>query len=118
MRRGPITNSELLPQEVREIITENEQVYVSGRPLWRFPEDGKDTFYAACEELVAHPMFIVSALLAHIPDMGNTGIPREFIGDYAVITGFSAETGDEIRFGVRPELRFAITASLSDEDIL
>lgn len=115
MRKVHGSNFEVLPEHVRELLVSQAVVYVSGKPVWHFSADGKERFFGDCDELIEHPLFVVNALLAHIPETGNTHIPEEYRGDYPVITGFSTETGDEIRFGVKSELNFGIVASLIEE---
>lgn len=113
-----ITRAEDFPVDVRQVVTENEVVWVSGRPVWQFGEDGKERFYDDCEEAIEMPFRVRCAYFSTIPEIGYRHVPADYIGRYAVITGVSVETNDEYCFAVKSELHFGISGEAPSQSEL
>lgn len=102
-----ITQSELLPPNVRAAIDHSDVVSISGQPLLH-SSDSKEVLFDNCEEVIDMPFLVVEALIRHIPVVGHRHLREAFLGEYAILIGRALETGDEYIFGVREELGFRL----------
>jgi hypothetical protein len=102
-----ITNSEMLDDEYREIISSGECVLVSGQPLacW---SDNKDSFFDDCSEVIMMPFIVHSVTIDQINPGLNKHLDMRYTGNFVGIVGFNPETNEEFRFAIRDELNFCL----------
>lgn len=111
MMNNFITKSEILPQDIREVVESNDIVVVSGRPFWHFDTDGGKYLH---DRLPVTGLLVAvrSVVVQTVPTVGNRHLPPEFLGTYPTLTGVDLQTGDEYCFGIRKELGFELNGNI------
>lgn len=102
-----ITQSEILPQKDRDILSSHELVEAAGRPLMVFRQSGWDSYYNECQLEPRRVLLTTSVQLVTIPDVGHGHIEPCFRGTYITLSGIHVPSGDEYVFGMRSELGFS-----------
>jgi hypothetical protein len=105
-----VTNSEIFPEDMRQLLLCSEEIMISGRPLTHHTAQGKEFFYTDCQPVIAMRFIVELAIIQTVPDVGHRHIPEDFRGTYPIIIGCCPDTGDEYRFGVRNVLNFYASA--------
>ena len=100
-----ISESELIPQHLRDLLEQNPVILVSGRPLL-FDQGERSLYYNDCPTLLNVPLLWSTVSISTIPDTGHSHIAPVFRGLFPILIGSHAESKDAYIFGVKPELNF------------
>lgn len=104
----------LLSEQLREALLYPSTVFVSGKPLHIFSENGAkaDMSFNECPEIVDHPVIVSRIYRQRVPLVGHHHLEPRFVepDGYPAVQCFDFN-GDEIIMGIRRQLGFTIRAS-------
>lgn len=101
-----ISSSELVPHDLRSLLSEHPIVHISGIPLY-YEQDEKSYYYNQCPALIRVPILWSTVSIVSIPTVGHRHLDLAFLGEYPTITGQHYVSENSYIFGVRPELSFS-----------
>jgi len=106
-----ITDSPLLPGDIKKLLLSGHDLVVSGRPLNLWQADRKEFHFYDCAEVIDMEFIPSLVSVTTIDPILNPHLGAIYTGIYITISGENPGTKDEYRFGIRDELGFCLRAA-------